>query len=207
MTITNECEKEIMKICPPQNNEVSGCIHTVVEFGEFNVAIISKDKFNCMIVEYRQQALQCIFTEDKNKWYQKTEIEIPKQLDFSLLKRTIFWESKNRISTAARKWNKQEIKAAKKEFVHSIRYFYFALQIATERKIKDFQIANSIWQFVQNLPENTDWKIFLEGWNFVCIQFKEILKKIISSYPTKIKNDVDLSEISDQLIQISICQL
>ena len=190
MIVTNESDEAFIKKYPPTNNEINGALHTVVEFDEFNVAIISREKFECMLYEYRQQALQCVLAEETNKWYQRVKFEKPATIDYALLRRTIFWESKMRISTARNKWMRQDFQAAKKEFVHSIRYLIFALQIVESGTIIDFSAVNSIWECVLKISETTDWPIFNESWHLACTKFKQILSVTISSWPNKIdKND------------------
>ena len=104
------------------------------------------------------------------------EINLPEKIDLELLKKTIIWESKLRISTSKIKFHNQNYKQSKKEFVHSLRYIFFSLQILKEKKISNFSIVNEIFFYVMQKKDFSDFSVFFSCFRFVLEKFKEIVK-------------------------------
>eukprot|EP01130_Rhizamoeba_saxonica_P009076 TRINITY_DN3684_c0_g1_i2.p1 TRINITY_DN3684_c0_g1~~TRINITY_DN3684_c0_g1_i2.p1 ORF type:complete len:179 (+),score=26.45 TRINITY_DN3684_c0_g1_i2:2-538(+) len=92
-----------------------------------DITFIPIQRFQQLLQEHRQQALQVIFLPHQYRIVELYPISF--SLDPAMLFRTIQWESKRRMSRVSHTLKRKGFVKAKKEIIHSIRYVLFAIQI------------------------------------------------------------------------------
>eukprot|EP01130_Rhizamoeba_saxonica_P007080 TRINITY_DN2837_c0_g1_i1.p1 TRINITY_DN2837_c0_g1~~TRINITY_DN2837_c0_g1_i1.p1 ORF type:complete len:587 (+),score=109.18 TRINITY_DN2837_c0_g1_i1:197-1957(+) len=132
-----------------ENLHESNNRHLVHDDGYLNISLVPIDKFQLLLFEHRQQALQIYFSKEENVLYRHEDC-LKFYLDKSVLRRTIGWEKKRRFKGASVKQKRKGLYKAKKDIIHSIRYVLFATQIMKEGKIVDFSAANEYYYTILN---------------------------------------------------------
>jgi len=152
------------------NNSVDSTELPGLKKGMFNIHVYTPKKFQEDLDWHRINNLECIFAPDwaklkeDRKWNFK--LELPK------LRHAISHISSNSWVKAKKKLEQGDYYIGIKSLFHSIRIPMFGVQIAVLGEIKDFTVANYIWDDLtfKNLPHymrdksNWNWEELDKKW-------------------------------------------
>lgn len=147
--------EEIDKPYPMYDDEFINCIFIPLENWKF------------MLWTHKHEALECYFLPPRFKLLETAQI--PFELDYEVLRRTVAVESKVRWRTAERQFVEVSEYTGRKFLFHSLRYRIFAMHLIREGKLIDYSIANELWERI---------KAHEGGWNQLVKDFTPDLQQL-----------------------------
>jgi predicted nucleotidyltransferase len=120
-----------------------------IKSDELNIHIYTPDKFISDLKWHRINNLECIFSPDWAKLkedikFDTFKIDLIKLRHASSHLSISSWiKSKNKIESG-------EYYSGLKSLFHSLRILIFSIQIVKDKKITDYESANSIWEIIKN---------------------------------------------------------
>ena len=132
---------------------------------EFNISLLSVEVFMISLYEFRHEPIQLLFTPPE--FVLKEQIKFELDIDYDVYRKTVTWESRQRLSLATSKFKKKynskastkldpvEQRLIVKDAVHCLRYLLFAIQIFTDSKISNYSCANEIFYKISNYIQSS----------------------------------------------------
>lgn len=120
--------------------------HVEIKDPEYNIHIITPDKFEADLKLHDIHNLECIFAPDWAKLQIKVHPEEKFKLDLGKLQRYVHNQSYNSWQQAKDRIQRFDTERGLKTMFHSLRMLQFGVQIAKFGKIIDFAAANDVYQ-------------------------------------------------------------